>query len=35
MATSARRRFEMWLHMYKPEGGGDDQPAVESKLMGI
>jgi hypothetical protein len=33
MATSARRRPDMRLEMYKPKGGGNDQLALESKLM--
>jgi hypothetical protein len=34
MAMSARRRPKMRLEMYTPKGGGNDQPALESKLMG-
>jgi hypothetical protein len=34
MAKSARRRPEMRLEMYKPKGGGNDQLALESRLIG-
>ncbi len=34
MAMSARRRPNMRLEMYKPKGGGGDQLALESNLMG-